>query len=67
LIGVKQNNIPQTKIDQIEIYSHANNCGDGEATRTVGFVRQKIQEFQRQGNGRSPSRDTHKAIYEKSR
>jgi len=45
-IGEKQKHVTYQELDKIEIYSHANKFGSGSDHVTVGFVREKIKEFQ---------------------
>jgi len=46
LIGVKTRHVIEKDLDNIEIYSHANKTGQGEANTSLSFVREKIREFQ---------------------
>jgi hypothetical protein len=45
LYGRKSRHMTWSELDQLLIPSHANRCGDGEQSVTLGFTRQKIQEF----------------------
>ncbi len=46
LVGEKKRNVPLKEIEKIEIYSHANRCGNGKSSVLLSFAREKIQEFQ---------------------
>ncbi len=46
MTGEKRRHIPGSALDQIQIYSYANDHGIGEAYLSMGFVRGRIGEFQ---------------------
>ncbi len=46
LLGKKIRPVPTSELDRIQIYSHANRHGIGEAYLPLGFVRERIREFQ---------------------
>ena len=46
-IGKKRRHVTFKKLDQIEIASHANKCGNGLDRVSVGFAREKIKELQK--------------------
>ncbi len=46
LVGEKKRHVPQEQLDKIQIYSHANATGIGEAYLSLGQVREKIKTLQ---------------------
>lgn len=48
LIGRKVRQVSYEELSQTQIPSHANRCGDGEASVSFGKAHEKIQEFSRQ-------------------
>ena len=46
LVGEKKRHVTTAELDQIEIYSHANNTGVGKSTLPLSFVREKIAVYQ---------------------
>jgi hypothetical protein len=47
LVGKKVRHVPREELDMIMIHSHANQFGPGPADVTLGFARQRIEEFQK--------------------
>ena len=45
LLGQKRRHVEQVELDRIPIHSHANKFGPGPATVTLGVVREKIKEY----------------------
>ena len=45
-VGEKIRHVTNDELDKIQISSHANKFGSGDGSVSVGFSRQKIQEFQ---------------------
>jgi len=45
-VGEKKKHVTYDEIDKIDIYSHANKFGCGSDHVSVGFAREKIQEFE---------------------
>ncbi len=46
LVGQKERHVSPEELDKIMIYSHPNNTGIGESHLSLGFVREKIKNFQ---------------------
>ncbi len=47
LTGHKARHVPAEELDKILIHSHANATGIGQADLSLGFVREKIKQFQK--------------------
>ncbi|MFC1510080.1 methyltransferase domain-containing protein [Candidatus Omnitrophota bacterium] len=50
LIGRKVRQVSYEEVSQIQIPSHANRCGDGEASVSFGTAHEKIKDFYRSMN-----------------
>ena len=46
LEGIKRRHVAMSELDNIQIYSHANKFGKGQATVSVKFAREAIERFQ---------------------
>lgn len=46
LEGIKQRHVTISELDNIQIYSHANKSGNGQATVSLKFARDAMQRFQ---------------------
>ncbi len=46
LEGVKRRHVTISELDNIQIYSHANKCGNGQATVSLRIAREAIKKFQ---------------------
>ena len=51
LEGIKKRHVAFAELEGHKIYSHANKFGDGKEDVSVGFAKEKIQEFQRETLG----------------
>ena len=47
LLAEKRRHVTTEEIDKIEIYSHANATGQGQAILPLGFARDRIRQFQK--------------------